>query len=210
MSTRNFILFSGSLLAGGAIGFAIGYLVFKNKFRDLADKEIESVRKVYEKHFKQPEQKETEPMLEERKDGATLIITDKNTIKKNYNKLYSNEGVQKEEIPQNVIESTTPRKTTKEKSYVITPDEFQESDYTAETLFWFSDKVLTDSDYNVIHDIVGLIGPEALNTFGRYSDDTVYVRNDSDKIDYEIIWDARKYSAIKPKLGDSTLPSDDD
>lgn len=211
MSNRNFLMFSGSFILGSAAGFAIGYFVLRNKYRELADKEIESVRKVYEKHFKH--------------EDHGVAIGDNNLSKKDfdipevkaasigktasYNKLYTGNGVHEAEIPETIIKSDTPRKTTKAQPYIITPDEFEESEYSAETLYWFSDKVLTDSDYNVIHDVNGLIGPEALNTFGRYLDDTVYVRDDADRIDYEIIWDARKYSTLKSKLGDNTLPDND-
>ena len=236
MGVRSFLMFSGTFLVGSAAGFAVGYFVSKNKYRELADKEIESVRKAYEKHFKHNIPSivsDTATKLEEKsimedkgvsKKNETIdplttsmefvklgdVVNEVNKKSTRYNKLYTGEGPHEEEIPQKIIKSSAPKKSTKKESYVITPDEFQESEYTAETLYWFSDKVLTDSDYNVIHDVVGLIGPEALNTFGRYLDDTVYVRNDSDKVDYEIIWDARKYSSMKPKIDDPTLSTEED
>ena len=52
-------------------------------------------------------------------------------------------------------------------------------------------------DNNVISSYIGLIGPKALNSFGQYQEDTVFVRNDKLKTDFEIILDAREFSKIR-------------
>lgn len=85
------------------------------------------------------------------------------------------------------------------KPYVIPPEEFgDEHDYTLVELRYFADKVLTDSWYNVIEDDEAddMIGLESLNEFGRYEEDSVHVRNDLKKTDYEVLLDIRKYSDI--------------
>lgn len=189
------------LILGAVGGFIGGCFYAKNKYLNMAEQEIESVRKVYEKHFgKQTDIKEPE------KDNP-LIVNKKpedSDLHKKYIKyagMYSGGG-------ENPKVNTTIKSPEKPKTpdisrkipYVITPDEYMQSENKSETLIWYSDKILADEDGNVIHNINEKIGPEALNTFGRYLDDTVYVRDDENKVDYEIIWDPRKFSSLKASL----------
>lgn len=41
-----------------------------------------------------------------------------------------------------------------------------------------------------------LLGIDSLNHFGEYEDDSVFVRNDARKCDYEILLDQRTYSEV--------------
>ena len=83
--------------------------------------------------------------------------------------------------------------------YVISPDEYgNEDDYDCESLTYYSDGVLTDDWDNPIEDIESFVGVESLNHFGENEgdEDTVYVRNDDHKRDYEILRDPRKFSEV--------------
>jgi len=77
--------------------------------------------------------------------------------------------------------------------YVIPPDEFDMMDYDTSSLTYYADGVLTDECNNKIDDIDEIVGLESLKHFGEYEDDSVFVRNDKLKIDYEILLDVRKY-----------------
>ena len=80
--------------------------------------------------------------------------------------------------------------------YVISPDEFSENeDYETESLTYYSDGILADDRDNII-DIDMVVGRESLNHFGEYEDDSVFVRNEELKTDYEILLDTRRYSDI--------------
>lgn len=201
------------LLLGAAVGGVAGYFYSKNKYLVMAEKEIESVKKVYEKHFSNPpiinseEESNTTPKIS-KPIPAPLIDPEKETYQK-YAGMYSGDGDRpKVGSVKSTIKTDKPSKKPVKTPYVITPDEYQLSDYESETLIWYSDKILADADGNVIHNINEVVGPEALSTFGRYLDDTVYVRDDSKKIDYEIIWDARKYASVNKLDGDKTLSED--
>ena len=41
-----------------------------------------------------------------------------------------------------------------------------------------------------------IVGEESLNHFGEYEDDSVFVRSDRLKCDYEILLDQRNYSDV--------------
>lgn len=81
------------------------------------------------------------------------------------------------------------------KPYVISPEEFDENGYKTKTLFYYNDDVVTDDRGKVLSEnsIEKLIGKESLTTFGQYESDSVFVRNDDLKTDYEILADERNY-----------------
>lgn len=78
--------------------------------------------------------------------------------------------------------------------YVISPEEFSSSPpgYSAQPLDYFTDGILADG-WGVKLDIEDTIGEEALDHFGEYVDDIVYVRNERLEIDYEVTKDPRTY-----------------
>lgn len=203
MSTKSTIIGFASFIAGFAGGMILGYYVSKTKFQELADKEIESVRKVYEKHFKKNETKNT------KQTPVQSVKSDKESYK-NYADQYKGSDVDMSApIPKKSIQTPKVVKKTNTTPYVISPEQYQESEYEADTLIYYSDKVLSDSDGNIIHNVNEVVGPEALSTFGRYEDDVVYVRDDNKKIDYEIIWESRTYAAVNKSVG-SKIPLDED
>lgn len=211
---KNILSFSIGLLLGSGSGFVAGYFFSKNKYLAMAEKEIDSVKKVYEKHFTHETNRSE---VKESPMPSTSVTTKKqpttNDPIKEY-KQYASMYNKQDEAPKiNVSTSSVKTKKVSKKPvkmpYVISPDEFQVSDYDTNTLMWYSDKILADTDGNVIHNSNEVIGPEALSTFGRYLDDTVYVRDDEKQVDYEIIWDSRKYSSVNKLSGDRTLKDDD-
>lgn len=88
--------------------------------------------------------------------------------------------------------------------YVIPPENFGEfENYDCVSFTYYADNVLADDGEERVTDIEGTVGSESLNHFGEYSDDSVYVRNDRLKIDYEILKDERTYEELlesKPYL----------
>lgn len=86
--------------------------------------------------------------------------------------------------------------------YVISPDIFGDhDDYEQITLTYYSDGVLTDDDDRPIADdmIEQTIGKESLQHFGEYDEDTVLVRNERLKVDYEVV---KEYISYKDFLSD--------
>ena len=81
-----------------------------------------------------------------------------------------------------------------EEPYVISPEEFGEMyDYEKISLTYFADGVLADDADEAIEDVDEIVGSDALNHFGEYEDDSVYVRDDRKMVDYEILLDTRNY-----------------
>jgi hypothetical protein len=84
--------------------------------------------------------------------------------------------------------------------YIITPEQFGEiEEYEKISLVYYSDGVLTDENNERVDDIEEIVREDSLNHFGEYEEDSVFVRNDSRKCDYEILMDLRKFEDV-PKF----------
>ncbi len=84
-----------------------------------------------------------------------------------------------------------------EKPYIISPEEFGEfEEYEKISLTYYADEVLADENDEEVDDVDEIVGEESLNHFGEYEDDSVFVRNDRLKCDYEILLDQRNYSDV--------------
>lgn len=68
--------------------------------------------------------------------------------------------------------------------------------YEVISLTYYADGILADDENEMIGDVEGLIGADALGSFGTYEDDAVDVRNHAHKCDYEILRDKRTYADV--------------
>lgn len=186
------LIFAFSL--GAAAGAAVSWRVLKSKYEQIADEAIASVKE----RFTVP--KESKPDKIEKKiivEEEALPPSDKvvyEEIASHYTSAGRTEPDEKEEEEDMA------------KPYVIPPEEFDENGYKTESLLYWADGIVTDRDYNVVKDVDRLVGADSLNTFGRYEDDSVFVRNDKKKTDYEILKDTRKFKDFKRPYFD---PSDE-
>lgn len=203
-----------------AIGFVVGalagsvatwYLV-KKKYEMLAQEEIEAVRDVYQKRAEEysgEEESKDEPktsinvkpdIQEYAKNKKTYVERTK-TDYTSYSKttVVEEEDKEEEEDQVDTIESEDDDEpmVRARKPYVISPDEFMElGNYEAISLTYYADNILADDEDEIIEDYENTIGEGSLDHFGEYEDDSVFVRNDALKCDYEILRDQRRYSDI--------------
>ena len=167
-----------AFLTGAAIGSVVTWKLIEKKYKILAEEEIESVREYYSK-------KETPLTAEPKK------VTSDNTQKQEYTKVLEN-------LNYNHSNETQPVKVKTDVDpdiYIIPPESFGEyEDYKMATLTYYNaDKTLTDEYDTVINDLEELIGEDPSIHFGEYEDDSVHVRNDKLRTDYEILLDLRSY-----------------
>ena len=196
------LLYFLSFIVGASAGSLITWKFVEKKYKQIAQEEIDSVKETYAKmrkddleakqadieaakaklHPAEPEKAETPEVKPEEVQKYEDVIA-----RHNYTS-YSN----------NINEKGGDVMT--DRPYVISPDEFGDyPDYETISLTYYNDKVLTDEYNEIVDDIDDLIGEDSLNHFGEYEDDSVFVRNDALKVDYEILLDSANYSDIAPQ-----------
>lgn len=170
--------------AGAAIGSVVTWKLIKTKYEQIAREEINSVKERIAKRTNRAEQQETTP------DCVSIEID--NSVLEDL-KEYERE-VRRQEYTGYPGEDDEEDDNVMCKPYVISPDEFGEmDDYECESLIYYADQVLADTADNMIEDVEGLVGRESLGHFGEYEDDSVFVRNDRLRTDFEILRDISRY-----------------
>lgn len=170
------IIFCGGVFIGGFLTWDF----FKTKYEKIADEEIASVKETFEHREPRPDKNYK---VEEALKGNDAYI---NIIDSNNYRNYSNTAIETDK------KGGTANMELKQ-PYVITPEQYEDNvDYTKVSLTWYNDEVLEDDWGNVL-DPDDVIGSDALKTFGQYEKDSVFVRDDDEQIDYEVLLDTRSY-----------------
>lgn len=183
-------------VVGAGIGSIVTWKFVKRKYEQIADEEIAKMREYYKEKCRTEDDSADEQVVSsESTDEKKVEFTAEEKIE--YSDIIKKQGYTSDEN----IEKGGDPVITKERPYVIPPEDFGEIDeYDTESLTYYEDGVLTDSDDEIIDNVEELIGRDSLTHFGEYEDDSVFVRNDVLKRDFEILRDLRKYSdANRPR-----------
>lgn len=170
------------------VGLAIGSVVtgqhVREKYEKIVQEEIDSVKELLHNKTNTSE-----------KEGESEIYGDiwecsesKNADVEEYEAL----------IDINNYANRSEKKPDKEEAdfdpYVIPPEEFGElEEYEKCTLLYYSDHILAYEDGELADAADAIIGEGSLERFGEYEEDSVFVRNDRLKCDYEILLEPRKF-----------------
>lgn len=174
MSSKIFAVFT--FAAGAAIGSAVTWKLLKTKYEQIAREEIDSVKEVFSRRYEKASEEPDE--MTEMKDLIDECGYAKETDKEEKGGL-----------------------TMDNKPYIISPDEFGESDYETVSLIYYADGVLTNFMDDSVQDIEEVIGSECLDHFGDYEEDSIFVRNDELEVDYEVLLDERTHAEAKEDEG---------
>ena len=188
-------------VAGAAIGSVVTWKLIEKKYKDLADEEIESVIETFKNRkprITKDNVKETvEKVINKYKEPKEIvedIVTAERYSIENEEEIDEDDESNYTVNIDNDIEVVTP--------YVITPEQFGEyNEYGTKTLTYYADNVLTDEIDNPItsEEMVTMIGPDALDHFGEYEDDSVYIRDEMNEMDYEILKSEKTFSEIQER-----------
>lgn len=189
MSKTCFVMF----VVGAAAGSAATWLYAKKYYERIAQEEIDSVKAVFSERKPDTVVKNNNVQEENqhKADIAKLKPDLVNYAAKLQEEGYTNYTKHSEKI---IEEKDVPMPN---KPYIISPEEFGESgNYTQISLTYYSDGVLADDEDEIIEDIDDTVGEDFANHFGDYEDDSVFVRNDRLRCDYEILKDNRSYHDV--------------
>lgn len=179
-----------TFIAGLGLGVAISWTYHKNKYEEMIQEEVDSLREMSKKVTKDDEnEKKTCPedtTTDDELDEAKVIIQ--------YNKYSKTEDV----IPSKTEEmGPCEREANRNPIFVITPDEFaSEPGYDTDTFYIHANDVVVNDNFEVVKDVVGTLGltvKEIREQFGIYEDNAVYVRDVKINMDYEILIDLDIY-----------------
>ena len=211
--------------AGAAIGSVVTWKVIKTKYEQISKEEIEAVREEYQRltkimrmeidacrkataaHTKVDDAvDENDEVDTDYPDDDDRDFTEKEKEQVEYYKITSRYRGSYEENNENNEEGEEDGDDEVpyiNGPYVITPEDFASSPpgYNCCPLDYYKDGILADG-WGVPMDIEETIGEEALDHFGEYVDDIVYVRNERLELDYEITRDPRTYKEAERAYSD--------
>lgn len=184
-------------LAGVGVGVAVGCYAVKNKYIQEEQEarqahldqvkeykaKLNEVEKNYSDIFNAPEIEKAKEIME--KEGYLTLSEAK-----------AEPDEEEELTDENAPVLTEIERRELDRPYVISPSEFGELDYEKIELTYYADGILTDDRNEIMDDPDDIIGPDALDSFGDYEDDSVYVRNDGRRCDYAILKDLRNYRDV--------------
>lgn len=162
---------------GAAAGSLLTWKLLEKKYKQIADEEIASVKQVYKAryegdHFAGFTQNDV--IYESKKPDPTADV--RIAYYKQITDYSNDEAVIEVEQGEDRIEP-----------YVITPEEYGDKEgYETRSLTYYADKILADEQEMIIGDPGSIIG-DALDHFGEYADYAVYVRDENNECDYEIL-----------------------
>ena len=177
---------------GAAIGSIVTWQYTRKKYEQIAQEEIDSVKEIFSRRESAADVEITAPKPQTAKIGKPEEKPDITEyaarLERDGYTNYSNVGAEQKKEEQETMEI---------KPYVISPEEFGEfEDYERISLSYYADQILADEDDEKIEDVDNVVGLESLTHFGEFEDDSVFVRNDRLKCDYEILLDQRTYSDV--------------
>lgn len=188
---------------GAAVGSFVTWKFVKTKYKQIADEEIESVKETYRQDIR-----DMKASLEKLRDDADKMTPVEERPNPRTEKPVVTEYVKKyRDIVANNYTEEVDETNIHDRPYVIPPEEFGMADgYDIVSLNYYADGVLADDFDEVIEDVDAVVGEESLTHFGDFEDDSVHVRNDALKTEYEILLVLRNFSDV---VNDSSDPEED-
>lgn len=203
-----------AFLAGVVLGGTAAWYIIKDQYAKLAEEEINSVKEAYA----QKERKQLDNLLKTYRGEETEVeepvtpavttkVVEKGSIADYARRIQNGEPMDYSRTIVPPKPSTSGQAVSSENAgeipYVISPEEFSELEgYSQVSLTYFADGVLADEHGIIVDDVEEIVG-DALNHFGEYEDDSVFVRNDAKRCDYEILRDEREYEEFRKTLPDN-------
>lgn len=209
-NSRTTLLVVGGALIGVGIGYLAAYEEARRLYMRITRDEIQSVRDTYRLLRKEPPYDDPRTAVKAYNERLDELDYGRNT---HLTVVESKDSVEVEEKEEVVEVEGGEKDVSKDQPYVISVEEFMDGgeEYDKLTILYFNkDDTLVDERDQVIDDVEGVVGPDALDSFGKGSDDAniVYVRNNSLSVDFEVVYDPRSYKEVVLGIRPNPDPSD--
>lgn len=180
-----------AFIAGAVTGSAITWKILKKVYSQLAQEEIDSVKETFGKNVRCPSEPEEQTADEEvsyngQKEDITAYA------KKLEQHGYTNYSKTPETSDEDLKGDKAPDyedAPNEDKPFYISPEEYGEnegSEYDQLSYTYYANGIVTDENDEPLTDLAS-IGGDPLDHFGEYDINSVYVRNNLLKTDFEIL-----------------------
>lgn len=183
-----------TFVAGATIGSFVTWRYIKVKYERIAEEEIESVKEVFSRRDSASGESTTRGLRAG--SGASDEPMSRSNMKQERPASERVDYTRYSAKKQVVVDKEKEEDDNMSKPYIISPEDFGENDYTKVGLKIFSDNVLVDDNDEKLDSTNDIVSLDVANHFGEYEDDSVFVRDDRLKVDYEILLDLRSYSDV--------------
>lgn len=194
---KNVIIFAVGIMTGTVVGSRI----VKKRYEEMANDEIEEIRAYYKEREKEQKVEVKEIEQIEQKEESVEITDEERTEYNNIRFKYTTETtlLNKENDKTDVESTKSEEKYDTSDIYVIDPSEYgNEGKYAVESLTYFADGVLVNEVDEVIEEYELVVGRHHIDIFNEFPDATcVYIRNDWEGMDYEVLKDDWCWSDIQ-------------
>lgn len=191
------IISLGMFAVGAVIGSAVTYFYVKKKYDKIIEEEVNSERDRYRQSLK--EKQEDLDILQQNVNELGSIVHNEKVNDYEYGEILEADGTITNPMDDDIFEEEVDSDILEPAPYVIPPEEFDEKGYDLQTFLYYSNGMLTDDMDIPVIDIENTVGLDATNHFGEYEADSVFIRNDRLKIDYEILYDRRNYDEVQAR-----------
>jgi hypothetical protein len=205
MTGKGFLIFS----LGVAVGTIVSTLVLKQRYEDILQEELESIREVQKRRIKGTTENNDDKDTTEKVENNDRQIIGSIIKNQEYGKYDTEEDYAERESPRDCDEENYDAEEdyykyeqaskdandvsrVRTRPYVISEEEFLNQDnlvgaHEQKTLYYYADGVLVEENEEIIDDIVGTIGENCLPCFDDSEESVIYVRNLRVTTDYEVI-----------------------
>ena len=183
---------------GAVVGSVVTWKFVKTKYERLAQEEIESVKEAFARYSGPQDKDEADEIQNECTDvdeNGVPVEGEDEDPQDHMQRMYEYEA----ELHRLGYVSAASQEEGRAEPvylapYVISPDDFGEEGYDTEMLTYYADGVLEDEYWNVVDNIEDVIGTDFEDHFGEYANETVFIRNEKLRIDYEVTQDKRTHA----------------
>lgn len=192
MSKTNLAMF----LSGITVGATAAWLYLKKRYEQLAQEEIDSVKAVFSE--RKSNLAENDAVKEQESQHMADIAKLKPDLVDYAAKLQTMGYTNYNEHSKKMTKAEKKEMPMTDRPYTISPDEYgNQEDYTQISLIYYAgDEVLADEEDEAVDDVDDIVGVDFADHFGEYEDDSVFIRNDKRKCDYEILKDNRSFADV--------------
>lgn len=182
--------------SGATIGSVVTWIFLKKRYEQRAQEEINSVKEVYARrngisYEELADVKPEEVAVDATQVGASSVTN----FLKEHAAIVKKMGYTQYSDSDHIVKSEEVTDVSAKRVFkIIAPEELGECGYDVKELTYYADGVLTDDHDEIIEDVDMVVGKDFADHFGDYEDDSVHIRDDANKIDYEILLDPCTYS----------------